>query len=412
MNERKRTSLFAAVETLRPAMVETLSRLVEIPAVSPLDGGAGEGEKAAWLERHIASLDLGETRRYDAPDEKAPDGIRPNLVLSIPGEESEAGRLVLVSHVDVVPEGNRDLWTADPFRAVVRDGHLYGRGSNDNGQELVASLYAALALKKMALRPRRDLLLCFVADEERGSAKGICHLLEEGLFRPEDLVVVPDGGNEKGDFVEVAEKGILWLQFRVRGRQTHASRPDLGLNACRVANAFAVELDEALHRAFPALDDLFVPPFSTFEPTKRLANVANVNTVPGEEVLCFDCRVVPSVPLDDVLAVVRSVIGFHEERSGATIELTLLERGDAAEPTSTASPVVRALVESLGQVYGFDPVVGGVGGGTCAAYFRQAGIPAVVWAQEAECAHMPDEYAVIDHLVAEAKVFALLMMEA
>ncbi len=400
--------LFAEVEALRPFMVETLSRLVEIPAVSPLDGGQGEAAKAAWLSDLIEELDLGKIGRYDAPDDDAPGGFRPNLVLSVAGGRA-VGRLALVTHLDVVPEGNRALWETDPFKAVVREGRIYGRGSCDNGQELTASLCAALALKKAGLTPSREVLLCFVADEERGSTKGIRHLLKEGFFRSDDLVVVPDGGNEKGDFIEVAEKSVLWLQFRVKGRQVHASRPDLGLNACRVANAFAVELDGALHRVFPDVDDLFIPSRSTFEPTKRLLNVANVNTVPGEEVFCIDCRVLPAVSLDEVLKVIKVIMTETERKTGATIGLEVLERSDAAAPTPAEAPVVTALSEALREVYRFEPLVGGIGGATCAACFRQAGIPAVVWAQEAECAHMPNEYAVIDHLVSEAKVFALLM---
>ena len=55
------------------------------------------------------------------------------------------------------------------------------------------------------------------------------------------------------------------------------------------------------------------------------------------------------------------------------------------------------------------PKVGGVGGGTCAAFFRRSGVPAVVWCQEADCAHMPNEYAVIEHIINESKIFALMM---
>lgn len=397
------------VESLRPSMVETLSRLVAIPAVAPGEGGTGEAEKAAWLERFLLSLDLGVLRRYDAPDDQTPDGYRPNLVLTVPGKSDDRGRLVIVTHVDVVPEGNRGLWETDPFKAVVRDGRVYGRGSNDNGQELVASIYAAKALKEAALVPHRPVLLCFVADEETGSARGISHLLKEKIFRPDDLIVVPDGGTEQGDFIEVAEKGILWLQFRVRGRQVHASRPDLGLNACRVANALATDLDQALHRAFPDVDGLFIPPLSTFEPTRRLANVTNVNTVPGEEVFSFDCRVLPSIALDEILNVVSAVLKETESRTGAAVEVEVLQREGAAPPTPKEAPVVEALSAAIRAVYGIEPVLGGIGGGTCAAYFRAAGLPAAVWAQEADCAHRPNEYAVIDHLVAEAKVFASLM---
>lgn len=385
-------------------MVDSLCGLVKLPAVSPKDGGLGELAKAEWLTDLAKELGLPTAERYDAPDPAAQGGVRPNLVITIPGRTS--ARTWFVTHLDVVPEGDRSLWEFDPFTPFVRDGKVFGRGSNDNGQEMIASLYAAAAYIQLGIVPETCIGLAFVADEELGSAFGISCLLKQGLFRPDDLVVVPDGGNDKGDFVEVAEKSVLWIEFTVEGKQVHASRPDLGINACRAANLFSAELDEALHKAFPELDGLFEPPCSTFEPTRRLPNVANVNTIPGKEVLSFDCRVLPSVPLEEVESVMAEIAKRVSSMAGVKIGSVNIQRAMAAPATSIDAPVVAKLGKSIRQVYGFAPRIGGVGGGTCAAHFRMAGIPAVVWAQEADTAHMPNEFAEIGHMVNEALVFA------
>lgn len=83
-----------------------------------------------------------------------------------------------------------------------------------------------------------------------------------------------------------------------------------------------------------------------------------------------------------------------------------VQRAEAAPVTPSDSPVVSRIRESVRRVYGFEPRIGGVGGGTCAAHFRKEGIPAVVWAQESDTAHMPNEFAVIGHMLNEALVFA------
>ena len=406
-----RERLDRRIAELEPEMVGTLCDLVALPAVSPQDGGLGEGAKAAYLEKKVLDLGLPPCERYDAPDPEAPGGVRPNLVVRVPG--TGAGRLWFFSHMDVVPEGDRSLWTQDPFVAQVRDGRVYGRGANDNGQELVASLYALKALRDLDLPPAFEICLAFVADEELGSRYGICHLLDRHpeLFSPQDLVLVPDGGNEEGSFIEIAEKTPFWLEVTVEGKQVHGSRPDLGKNACRGANELSVALDRALHRAFPETDPLFEPPVSTFEPTRRLPNVANVNTIPGREVFCFDCRLLPSVHPDAAEGVVREEIRRLEETTGLRVTYRFVQKGDPAPPTDAVAPVVERLSRAVKDVLGKTPRVGGIGGGTCAAFFRVQGIPAAVWAQESDTAHMPEEYTDISHLVHEARVFARMMRD-
>ena len=83
----------------------------------------------------------------------------------------------------------------------------------------------------------------------------------------------------------------------------------------------------------------------------------------------------------------------------------------AAAPTKEGDDVVRTLLAALAEVYpGMKPKIGGVGGATCGAFFRRAGIPAAVWCQEIDCAHMPNEHIEIKHMLNEAKVFGLMMM--
>jgi succinyl-diaminopimelate desuccinylase len=66
------------------------------------------------------------------------------------------------------------------------------------------------------------------------------------------------------------------------------------------------------------------------------------------------------------------------------------------------------LKEAIKKVRGIEPKVGGIGGGTCAAFFRKVDIPAVVWSTIDETAHQPNEYAKTENLLADAKVFAFL----
>lgn len=390
-------------------MVDTLSRLCSIPAISPHNGGTGEEAKINELRSIIDSFGLkGSTLNVErVNDPVSPTGNRPSLFLQYPGKSSR--RLCILAHIDVVPEGDRSAWSLDPFKPEVRGSRLYGRGVSDNGTSLVSALYALKALVDAGITPEYTVLLAFVADEEMGSHFGLEPLLERGLFRDDDLVVVPDSGNDAGDFIEIAEKAMWKLIFTVTGKQVHASLPNKGLNACRVANMLACEVDEALHKAFPEEDDTFDPPFSTFEPTRRFGNVPATNIVPGREKFEFDCRVLPSVSLDEAFDVVEKVRREVEGRTGAKIELEV-DRSDSAPVMSPEADVCVLLVKSVREVLGVEPKLGGIGGGTFAAFFRRKGIPAVVWSQECGgVAHQPDEFTEIEYLVNNAKVFALMM---
>ena len=405
---RDEDKVLSIIESLKDDMIAALSRVCRIPAVSPHNGGTGEEEKAREIEKLVSELGLGPVTWERVDDPKSPTGNRPSLFLERPGRQ--ARRLCILSHIDIVPEGDRSLWTVDPFDPAVKGSRLYGRGVSDNGMALIASLFALKALADAGVTPEYAVCLTFAADEEMGSHFGLEQLLERGLFRQDDLVLTPDSGNDAGDFIEVAEKAMWRLAFTVLGKQAHASMPNTGLNACRVANILSVEVDEALHKAFPEEDPLFDPPASTFEPTRRFANVPNVNTVPGRERLDFDCRVLPSVDLDEAFRVVERVRKDVEARTGAKIELTV-DRADAAPPTGEDSDVVRLLTGCIEAVLKRRPRAGGIGGGTFAALFRRKGIPAAVWQQEcAGVAHQPDEFTEIEYLVNNAKVFALMMM--
>ncbi|WP_297435478.1 M20 family metallo-hydrolase [Thermococcus sp.] len=410
------------VEGLRDKMTETLMELVKIPALSPDYGGEGEYDKAQKLLEIIKEWPFDRVEVYNAPDERAKNGVRPSILAYYYGEKGEeSSRIWILTHMDIVPPGDLSKWTVtEPFKPVVKDGKVYGRGSEDNGQSLVASLYAVKAMMNLGIRPKRTVILAFVSDEETGSKYGVEWLMREHpeLFRKDDLVLVPDGGNEEGTFIEVAEKSILWLRVRVKGRQVHASMPDKGLNAHRVALDFAYHLDKLLHEKYGERDELFEPPESTFEPTMVRGPADSPNIAPGEHEVVFDCRILPRYGIDDILADAKALAEeikekYRKEFNGEAlpeIEFEVLQRGDAAPPTDPQGEIVKLLQEALRKLRGKEAKVGGIGGGTFAAYFRKLGIPAIVWATLDETAHQPNEYAKIDNIVEDAKVMAALAL--
>jgi len=232
--------------------------------------------------------------------------------------------------------------------------------------------------------------------------------MDKGMFKVGDLVVVPDHGSLDGSEMEVVEKGIAWIEVEVTGKQTHASTPHKGVNALEVSAKFMLAAVSMLRARYPARDELFDPPISTFEPTRVESNGPNVNTVPGKQRFAFDFRVLPGYPLDVIMADLRKVADEMTESTGAQISLAFLQKADAAPKTPLDSEVVTRLSDAIALTREVAPKPTGIGGGTCAAPFRRAGIDAVVWATVASVAHDANEYCTIDSLVGDAKVYALM----
>jgi succinyl-diaminopimelate desuccinylase len=399
----------AAIRAGERTMVELEELLTSHPALAPESGGQGELEKCTALEQWLRAHGIQDIVRYDIPDTRVTSGIRPNLVVTIPGKSDDA-TIWVMAHLDVVPAGELSLWKTDPWKVIEKDGRLYGRGVEDNQQGLISGLSAVLAFLKTKIVPAHTVKLLFMADEEVGSACGMQALLKtEKLFRPSDIIVIPDGGDARGETIEVAEKNILWLRVHTTGLQCHGSRPDEGNNACLAACDLALRL-HALEKKFNARNPLFTPDYSTFQPTKREPNVPSVNIIPGDDVFYMDCRILPQYTLDMVRAEVNARIADIEKEYGVRIDTQELQ-AEQSPATPVDAPVVIRLSAAIQAVHGITARTIGIGGGTVAAYLRSAGFDAAVWSTMDETAHQPNEYCIIANMIADAETLAHLMLQ-
>jgi acetylornithine deacetylase len=224
--------LLAEVDERLPETFRLLAELVRIPSVSGTDP---EHEIQARLARELAGSGL-EVDHWRIPlDELLAEPAFPGveverheawgLVGRLPGT-CGGDSLLLNAHVDVVPIGNPAAWSRpDAFSGQVVGDTLFGRGACDMKAGLVAALAAVLAVRRLGVPLRGDLLLACVPGEEDGGL-GTYAMLRRGWRA--DACVVPE---PTGLDLVTANAGALTFRLRVPGRATHASRRTEGVSA-------------------------------------------------------------------------------------------------------------------------------------------------------------------------------------
>src|SRR5271157_4383274 len=139
--------------------------------------------------------------------------------------------LLLVAHMDVVGV-DRSKWTVDPFGGVIKDGYLYGRGSNDDKGMLAANLAAFIALKRSNVHLNRDVIFLATTDEEQFGDASLKTLIARywdkfaaGYAINEGGKVVVKDGKVQHVAVQADEKVPVNVTVIAKGTAGHASIP-------------------------------------------------------------------------------------------------------------------------------------------------------------------------------------------
>ncbi len=155
---------------------------------------------------------------------------RPQLAVHLPGRGG--GRsLLLNGHIDAVSAEPLEQWTSDPFRAEVRDGHLYGRGSCDMKGGIADQLFALIVLHRLGVRLAGDVVFCTNTDEESSGA-GSYACVEHGVKADAGLCGEPTGFN-----AWIACRGAVNATVTVEGRAGHAEMVHPGWREGGAVNA-------------------------------------------------------------------------------------------------------------------------------------------------------------------------------
>jgi acetylornithine deacetylase/succinyl-diaminopimelate desuccinylase-like protein len=198
--------------------------LIRIPSINYGDGKGDEAAVAAKVVELLLEAGIDSEIFESAPG-------RCNVIAHIKGVDEKRPGLVVHGHLDVVP-ANADDWSVDPFSAEIKDGMIWGRGAVDmkNMDAMIIAIFRMWA--KKGIKPPRNIVLAFFADEEAGSLFGSRWMVAEHpeVFKGCSEAISEVGGfsvTVAGDkrlyFIEAAQKGIHWMRLSASGRAGHGS---------------------------------------------------------------------------------------------------------------------------------------------------------------------------------------------
>jgi acetylornithine deacetylase/succinyl-diaminopimelate desuccinylase-like protein len=330
---------------------------------------------------------------------------RRGVYLRIPGTDPTAGALLLHGHIDVVP-AMAEEWTHPPFEALLDGGFVWGRGAVDMKDMDAMILAVVRAWGRSGVRPRRDVVVLFLPDEEAGSVHGSRWLVEH---RPEFFEGVTEAVGEVGGFsltmrddlrlypIQTAEKGIRWIRLRARDRAGHGSmihqdnavtalceavtkvgRHQWPVRRTKTVDRFLEELSEAygVDLSTGELDQVLqhlgtlgslvgATMQNTSNPTMLQAGYKH-NVIPGEATACIDGRVLPGYE-DEFEATIRQIVG------DAILVESVVEDDAIEAPFDTATVDLMASVLRA-EDPGARAVPYMISGGTDAKAFNRIGI--------------------------------------
>jgi len=413
MTDDARRQILDKVDASRDHAIKFLQDMVAIPSVTG-DEAAIQKHMQGVLKTIGLDVDMWET---DWEQLKRHPGYRPvargyenrpNIVATLKG--TGGGRsLLLNGHTDVIPVGNGEGWSADPWSAAIKNGRIYGRGSCDMKSGVASHVLAVQYLKELGLTPKGDVMINIVIDEEV-SGHGTLDTVIRG-YRADAGI----SGETSDLYVQPACIGRIWFEIEVQGKPAGIQKRYEGISGIALGNKIVAAVQEledervatVRHPLYPnPLDSLpcIIGSFaagnypSAFPATALLKG--SIGTVPGEDHEGVKRSLVNKIAetaakdpwMKDHPPVVRFV-GYDAQAS------------EIPRDHGIVATVCRVYTEVTGK----EPVISGRQGAADTRFLNLYGhTPTVIFGPGSTAImHADDEYVSIDDYLTAIKVMAL-----
>ncbi len=436
-------ALFAATHAARDEIIAFHQAIVRFNTVNTGKMPTGnETPCCLYIQQRLAAEGIAAEVIESAP-------ARGNLVARLAGT-SNTRSLLLMSHLDVVPVEDVATWKHPPFDAVLSDGRIWGRGSDDAKSLATTGFFTAVLLKRAGIALGGDLVYTATADEESGGFYGYGWLAEHVPDKIRCTYALNEGGgmpllspDDRLLGISLGEKGRCEVTITIEGASAHASQPwsadNALVKAARVIDALAayqpaVDVSHVVFDAVPRMlpgtprptvanldsvldaigkvhrqsaHSLKALSRMTVTPTVLHAGVKS-NSIPASAVLVCDSRTLPG---QDGAYVQREVERIVSGISGVTVHVAVWAR---STQSAFDTPFTRALGNAYTLATGLEVELAAslTAGFTDSQYVRPLGVAAYGFSpidpkgeRTGRGVHGVDEFTEVDTLVTRIKVY-------
>jgi len=361
--------------------------LIRQPTVNPCHDGAQD-----LLAEILASRGF-RTKRYHF------EGVD-NLYARFGNEQPN---FCFAGHTDVVPVGDAEGWTTDPFGGEIKGGILYGRGAADMKTSIAAFVVAAGRFIADHGSPKGSISLLITGDEEGPGLYGTRRLLPAVIADGEKLdhclVGEPTSEDVIADIVKNGRRGSLNAVIKATGRQGHVAYPE------KSANPVPVLLD-ALDKLRAMKLDNGSPGFQPSNLEITTIDVGNPahNVIPASATAKFNIRFNPNHKGDDLMDRIRQLIGGSSGEVSIALDMRVSGEAFYTNPGRLTDLIIDAVKAETGRA----PLLT-TGGGTSDARYIKDVCPVAELGVRNEMAHKVDEHIPIDEIETLCRVYYRLL---
>lgn len=359
--------------------VELTAKLIRCPSVTPAEGGA-----ISLLEGLLARAGFACTR--------VDRGGIANLYARW-GKAGANKAFGFNGHTDVVPVGDVEAWSYDPFGAEIRDGYMYGRGACDMKSGVAAFVAAAVDFVRDT-PPDGAVIIAITGDEEGEGRDGTVAILDWMAFNGERmthcLVGEPTCPHEMGDMMKIGRRGSLTCDITVEGVQGHSAYPHRAKNPLSAMVRLLGKLEaEPLDRGTQHFD-----PSTLAITTIDCGNPAG-NVIPARATARVNIRFNDTHSGDTLSAWLRHEAEAVAEATGTGISLRISISGESflTPPGELSAMVAKAVQAETGR-----KPVASTSGGTSDARFIKDHCPVIEFGLVGKTMHQVNERVAVDQI--------------